>query len=633
MIVFGLEYQQAILAGSLVIVTGPTVIAPLLKRIKVEERINSILHWEAVLIDPLGVFLVILCFEAFVGEGGQAAVINFMVRVGVGLPLGAAGGLLLSWIVKRNWVEEDMLNVFAFGSAVAVFALAEMVRPEMGLLSVTVAGFVFGLSGTAQLKQVRQFKAQITDLLIGTLFILLAARLEPAQFVDGFGLKGVLVVVFLMLVVRPLSIFICSWGGDLTTRQKVFLSWAAPRGIVAASLASLIAIRLDELGTVESPRFVETFTYSVIIATIVLQGSTAGWLAKMLGLKRKEPKGWMIVGAHTLGRRIAQFLVKQAGLPVVIVDTNKRRINEAKQDGLTALARDARDTALAEFPVFQGIGNILALTDNEDLNLRLCHNWADVLGRDHVFRYDPSASRAGTDAESPDTAAGRIVWGRLPRPSLLGSEIKRGETRLVVSTAEAPINVSAAMPLLVYVDGRVQLDPGVAAEELVKKEGAVMLSLRRDSDYLLRSMRPELFLTSSATDLQGLFEAMIDPVVELNPKLPRQEMIHELVERERAFPTALGHGIATPHAYCAALDERLCAIARVPNGLAYGARDGEPVRLVFLLLSPQGDPEGHLATLAEIARLMIEPRVRERALACADVTEMMELLRSSQSER
>ncbi|MCZ6836765.1 MAG: cation:proton antiporter [Planctomycetota bacterium] len=625
-LIFDLPFTQAVLAGSLVIVTGPTVIAPLLKRIKIEERLNSILHWEGVLIDPIGVFLAILCFEAFAGDGGQAAFINLLVRVLVGLPLGIGGGLILSQIVKRRWIDEEMLNVFSLASAVLIFGLAEAVLPETGLLSVTVAGFVFGLSGTAQLKQVRQFKGEITDLLIGTLFILLAARLEPGQFMEDFGLKGVGMVAIVILVIRPLSVFCCAWGGDLKTREKLFLSWVAPRGIVAASLASLVAIRLTELGTIEHPRFVETFAYSVIIATIVLQGSTAGLLARLLRLKRLEPTGWMIVGAHTFARGVAKFMNQHAKLKVVMVDTNPRRIDQAKKDGLIALARDARDIKLTELPILQGIGNVLALTDNEDLNLRICRNWAEVFGAQHVFRYDPSAPVMEKDFQADEHTMGRIVWARLARPNLLSGELSRAEAKLIDVDQASAGQVSPATPLVVFAGDELVLDPGEKAVELLKQEGAKGLFLRREADYLQRSLRRELFITSKATTLQELFEEMMEPLVKLNPQLPREETIQQLVDRELAFPTALGHGVATPHAYGRKLDVRLCAIARIPKGLDYGARDGEPVRLVFLLLSPPGDPEGHLATLGEIARLMINPHIREKVLAASNADEFMDLL-------
>jgi mannitol/fructose-specific phosphotransferase system IIA component (Ntr-type) len=541
--------------------------------------------------------------------------------------LGVAGGLLLQWVVRRNYVEEDMLNIVAFGAAMAIFGLAEAVLAETGLLSVTAAGFVFGLSGTARLKKVREFKAEITDLLIGTLFILLAARLEPQQFVDDFGMRGVATVAVIMLVIRPLSVFLCSWGVDLSLRQKLFLSWIAPRGIVAASLASLVAIRLGEMDNVTQPRFVETLTYSVIIATIVIQGMTARPLSRLLRIARREPDGWLIVGAHALGRGIAKFLTRDVGLHVVLVDSNDRRVREAGGEGLVALCRDARDVSMASLPLFQNIGNVLALTDNEDLNDRVCRHWSEICGRDRVHRYDPAATAAAVeDAEAPGT--GHIVWPGLARPSLLSGELDREEARLVVATSEDDSVVSDAWPLIVSSDQGVSLAPDNDRPTMFAPDNARGLFLSRRTDYLRRCLRPELFVTVKANTLEGMFAELLEPALQVVPRLPRDTVLRELVDREQRFPTALGHGIATPHTYHDAMQERLCVVGRVPDGIDYGARDGEPVTLVFLLLSPPGDPDGHLATLAELSHLMINPATRERAKVAISGAEIVELVRS-----
>lgn len=369
-LIVDLEWAHAILAAALVIVTGPTVIAPLLKRLKISPRLHSILHWEAVLIDPIGVFIAVLCYEWVAEHGGQIALVNLGIRIGIGMGVGVIGGALMLLAVRRRLVPRETVNVFALAGAVLTFGVADAVIPKAGLLAVTVSGFIFGLAGTTGMKQVRRFKAEITDLLIGTLFILLAARLEFAQFRE-FGWQGALVVGLTMLLVRPLGILVCSWRLDLSLQERTFLSWVAPRGIVAASLASLFAIGLEARGA-ENPRFVETFTYSVIIATIVLQGLTAGPVAKALGVSRPEPRGWLIVGAHALGQRVAAFIRDVAKLPVTLVDTNTRAVGDATAHGATALQGDAREAVdLMDRHGLSDVGNVLALTDNEDLNVLL----------------------------------------------------------------------------------------------------------------------------------------------------------------------------------------------------------------------------------------------------------------------
>ncbi|MGI9014011.1 MAG: cation:proton antiporter [Phycisphaerales bacterium] len=615
-----MSWKVAIISGSLVIVTGPTVIAPLLKRINITSKLHNILHWEGVLIDPLGVFIALLCYEWVSQQSGMNALLNLGIRVGVGLGVGVVGGFLLTTFVRRKLVPEEMVNVFSLGFAVAIFALAELARSETGLLSVTVAGFVFGLSSSSKLKQVKQFKAEITDLLIGMLFILLASRLEFDQFRE-FGWAGVLAVATVLLVIRPISIFLCSMGiEDMRTREKMLLSWIAPRGIVAASMASLVAINLGD-------RFVETFTYSVIIATIVLQGSTAGLFARMLGLKREKPRGWMIVGAHVFSRRLAEFITRSTTVPVILIDSGSRAVREARSEGLNAIVADARDISLADRLEFQGIGRVVALTDNEDLNARVCTNWAEVVGSGNVYRGDPSDRRGPGEAEQDEeeVQSGTVVLARLPRPSLLSGEIMRGDSTVIIvdhdAESPAPVPASSIPVLAIESDDDVQFDPDPDGTS------GKMMYIHRRSDYLMRSIRPELITTLAAESLPDLFAKLVDRVVKVHPALPREETIDELLERESAFPTVLGHGVAVPHTYSKALDDRICALAQIPEGMIFGDEQGERVELVFLLLSPQGDPEGHLATLAEIARLVIRPDVRNRLMVATSPLEVIRIIR------
>ena len=611
-----LPWGQSFVAGSLVIVTGPTVIAPLLKRIRIHLRLHSILHWEGVLIDPIGVLIAVLCYEFVSGSDQTAALANFAIRVVAGLGIGAAGGSLLGVAVRRKLIPEDMVNIVALASAVLIFGLAEVILEESGLLAVTAAGFLFGVLGSGRLKQVRIFKAELTDLLIGTLFILLAARLDPDQFRD-FGADGVFVVVVLMLL-RPLSIFVCSLGTDLTIKEKAFLGWVAPRGIVAASMASLFALRMDQ-------KFVETFTYSVIIATIVLQGSTAGWLAGRLGLRRPKPTGWMLAGAHPFARRIARFLAEAGEREVLLVDTNARAVQEAINEGLSAVSVDARDTALQDRPDFQSIGNVLALTDNEDLNARICSSWREAVGSDHVFRCSTTSVEHARD----DDEAGRLLWSRLPRPSLLSGELLRGEALMLHSAQPRPVFLHLAQPLAWVSEGVLTLDPDVGTDK--PPDGATVLYLQREADYLLRSLQPEFIVDLEAQDLQSVLDMLMERIVEYVPALADDETVGQLVRRETVYPTAIGNGVAVPHGYVDGLEARLCAVARLTQPLDLAAPDAEGVRLVFLLLSPAGDPEGHLATLAEIARLVHGQATRTRLLEAQSPLEFMGIVRSAQT--
>ena len=616
---FGLDLVLALLAGSLVIVTGPTVIAPMLKRIRLTPRLNHVLHWEGVLIDPIGVFVAILCFEWVTGHEGRAVLTDFGIRLLGGLVIGVAGGLAIDRLIRRRIVPEDMVNVFALAAAILIFGLAEVVRPETGLLAVTVAGFVLGVRNPVELEQIRRFKSQITELAVGVLFILLAARLEPAQFVS-FGVKGAVLVALVMVVIRPANILAASLGSDVTWRERMFLAWMAPRGIVAASMASLFALRLEHDETVTNAKFIETFTYSVIVATVILQGFTAGPLAGALKLKAPAPTGWLIVGAHALGRQLARFIRQTSELAVFLVDTNPKAVTDARREGLEACIADARDTDLHDREDMQAVGNLLALTDNDDLNLLLAERWADVLGRAHVFHWSPEKPK--DDREAPS----RTVWPDLPKPSLLSAELTRGEAAMLRRDQLRCESSPWGTPIAALCDQRITLEP---ADLDVPDETDIspVLYLRREADYLLRSLQPELVMRLDIQDQRALFEAMIDRVVAAAPKVDREATVTQLLERERAFPTALGHAVAVPHAHCGGLDVRLCAVAQLDPPLPFGALDGEDVRLVLLLISPQGDPEGHLATMAEIARMVSDPKMRERLFAATEPAELLAVIR------
>ena len=614
-LIFGFGFSFALLSASFVVVTGPTVIGPLLKRVKVVPGLHHILHWEGVLIDPIGVFVALLCFE-WIGEAsGGRALANFGLRFLSGAGIGVAGGFAIYYLMRARVVPEDLMNAFALGCAVLIFGVTGALFSEAGLLSVTVAGFVVGMKQPAELRQIRQFKAEMTDLLIGLLFILLAARLRFEQFQD-LGARGVL-LIGAVFAVRALNVLVSSWGLGLGWREKVFLGWVAPRGIVAASMASLFTLSLQQWG-IPDAIFVETFTYSVIGATVLLNGFTAGPLARALGLQRPVPTGWLIVGAHPFGRRVARFISRAGQAHAVLVDTNPKAVAEAGAEGLVAFQEDARDVEIGERPELQGVGHLLALTDNEDLNALLCQRWAGVFGRTHVFRWSSGRGKIEETHETP----GRTVWSHLPKPSLLSGELSRGEAAVIPSQGLARGPVSLATPIVAVRGGAVVLDPALLSDGA--EEGPCeALYLRREADYLVRSVRPELMGRLDARNAEELFSGLIGLVVRVAPEVPREETIRELLDRERLFPSALGHGVAVPHAYSRALSSRLCAIAQVPGGVDFGASDGETVRLVFLLLSPPGDPERHLATLAEVARLAGDREMRARLMAASHPSELL----------
>lgn len=623
-VVFGHDLRFSIFVGSLVIVTGPTVILPLLRRINVQPRLHSILHWEGVLIDAIGVFIAILCFEWIVAGEEATAAARFFLRVLAGLGIGIAGGFFIDSQIRWRVVPESIVNAFVLASAVLIFGVTEWAMPEAGLLAVTVAGLVVGWRHPVELKQIKQFKAELTDLLVGTLFVVLAGRLELSRFLE-LGAPGIAVLALMLIVVRPLSVFISTRGSALNWRERLFLSWIAPRGIVAASMASLFALDLAHRQTTFDGEFVETFVYAVIATTVVLQGFSAGIVARLLRLRRPDPTGWLIVGANRLGIELGRFISTSTEFEVTILDSNASMISEAAEAGLTALRVDALDRAALESDErFQRLGHVVGLTDNVELNELVCQRWRDPIGREGLFRW--GAAKTEADEKSAPTV-GNVIWGRQPRPGLLSAELGRGESVLleVVKIGNRPPPESSVLALIRK--DEVILDP-IFADDEGPKEGDRLLVLRRAGGFLSRGIQFGGLVDLAARTLTELHKHLAARACEIEPVIKPEILLADLIEREKAMPTVLGHGVAVPHAIVAGITRRMVIVARVAPGIQ-GADGDEPVTLVFLIISPTGDPEGHLATLADVARVCSDGKNRERLRSARTLPEVLDVLRKA----
>lgn len=619
-LLFRFDFAYCMLAGSLVIVTGPTVVAPLLKRIRLKWNLHNILHWEGVMIDPIGVFIAVLSFELVVEAMGGAAWMNFVFRFIVGLLIGVVGGHAMWLAIRSKFVHEEQLNLFAISGAVLIYGMAEAFISEGGLLSVTVAGLYLGWRKPVEIEAIKEFKSTLTEVLIGLLFILLSARLDLDQFRE-FGWKGFLLVLGVMFVVRPIAITLCSIGSGLKWREVAFLSWVAPRGIVAASMSSLfvLALQSSETNTFEAPAFLESFVFATIVMTIVIQGFTAAPIALALKLQNPKPEGWGIVGAHELGRRVAKYIEEEAGLPVVLVDVNRPNLIAAKEAGFTAFYADAREVkALEGIKEFQAIGHVLALTDNEDLNELICRRWATSLGQGSVYFWTAGKG----EQEAREASAGQVVWSGVPKPSFICGELEHHEAQLVVTHTVEEDRPDGIIPLMAVRNKKIVLDPQV------EKSASSFLCLRREVDYLLGALHPELVMELDCKDKQTLLEMMLKRIDQIASLGDTDRILYEIVEREKHLPTALGHGIAIPHDRVASLEHPVCAIARLKQPLTFSdAENAEPVNMVFLLLSPSENPEMHLAVLGEIARLIADEELRDSLFAAKDNAELLERIR------
>lgn len=600
-LIFDISLDFALLMGSLIIVTGPTVILPLLRRIRIQQRVANILHWEAVLIDSVGVFIAILCFEWVVEGGGTVALPNFMLRIVFGTTTGLLGGYLIYLAMRLRWVPDSMINGFALASALLIFGLTELIKPEAGLLAVTLAGLIVGIKKPKQLKQLKAFKAEVVDLLIGLLFVLLVARLEWAAFVSFFQSGGLWVLCSILLLVRPVSVVLSTWGTAINLRERCLLSWVAPRGIVAASMASLFAISLNaKAGSVGDAQLLESFVYTTICATVLIQGLSAGFLARILKLQRPASSDWLILGAHRFGRSLAQIFEKKLNQTAILLDTNAQNVLDAQQAGLKAIHCDAMEAEKLYETQTQlfGAGYLIALTDNIELNELLMLRWESVLGSEHVFGWIPQ-----THSRRNSRLLTQSVFEDLARPARISAEMNAGERSLTMIRGNRELlTKNGSIPL--FVQRNKQLRPIYSdknLEEIIKEKDEV-ICLRYANSRLRRAMDLGDFMRLRVDNQANLFSFIVEQVVRRCPKVNEQKLQADLLRQAADFPPVIGNGVLMPHVHSEQIEQPVCFVLSLERQLQLEAI-ADSVSLVILLLSPAGDSEGHLALLSEVAKL------------------------------
>lgn len=364
------DWQIAILFGTLVMVTGPTVITPLLRRIKVKERVATVLEAEGILVDAIGAITAVVALEVVISPDRlsfAAGAWPLLTRLGTGALLGVVGGLVIAALLRvERVVPEGLESALTLALAIALFQGSNALMPETGILSVIVAGIVVGNSSSRVLDELREFKERLTVLLLGMLFVLLAADVRVAQL-QSLGWAGVGTVLTLMFIVRPLNILAGTLGSDLTWREKGFLAWLAPRGIVAAAVSSLFAQTLDEEGIAGGDQL-RAMVFLVIAATVVIQGLTGGIVASWLGLRRRSNTGYVILGANGLARAVGRAL-RLAGEEVIFIDSNQEACNAAEEEGFRALHGSGLEPAIQEKAELDTRAGCLGLTSNEEVNL------------------------------------------------------------------------------------------------------------------------------------------------------------------------------------------------------------------------------------------------------------------------
>lgn len=386
--IIGISWPLSFLFSGLIIVTGPTVIAPILRNLSLEKRVASILKWEGILIDPIGALVAVLVYEFISSSDGGAftsyAFIHFLRICLVGFALGTISAIALREMLRRDWIPHYLITIFTLAYVLVIFVGSSQILPDSGLLSVVIAGMVLGNIEVPHIKEIEYFKESLSILLISILFILLSANIDIEDLQLLTGWKPLLLLASVILVVRPLSVFLSTMKSPLTTKEKFFISWVGPRGIVAAGIASYLGLKLADKN-VPGAEWITPLVFMIVLGTVLLNATTAGLVAKALGVLSTKSNGYLIIGATKAARIIGKYLYDQ-GLNVVLVDTNPSNINYAKSQGLTAINTNIYNDDLTDVIELGDVGNILAMTSNTDVNNFALNKFSERFGENGSFR-------------------------------------------------------------------------------------------------------------------------------------------------------------------------------------------------------------------------------------------------------
>jgi NhaP-type Na+/H+ or K+/H+ antiporter len=404
---------MAVLTGSILVVSGPTVIGPLLATVRPRRSVASILKWESILIDPIGALLAVITFEVILlrgtGDPTPVVVLGDMVQFTLaGLLVGAAVAYGSTIVLQRHLVSEHLLPLFGLTVALLAFMVADTLSAEAGLLATTVLGFILTNQRRVRTEQIVRFSEAIRVLLIGVLFIVLSARLSTEQLRVDLP-AAIALLLALVLVARPLAVAVATIRSHLGWRERLLLAGVAPRGIVAASVASVFALELEHEG-ITGAEALTPLVFAVIVGTVLIYGIGMGPLARRLGLAEKHQEGVLVLGAGRVERAVADALA-DTGVPVVFATTNRQDHYEARMAGRRAyygnvLARDVDlDLDLA------GIGRLLALTPNDDVNTLASTRFANTFGGAETYQLPPRQTAAGIQSDPASDFGGRQLFG------------------------------------------------------------------------------------------------------------------------------------------------------------------------------------------------------------------------------
>jgi NhaP-type Na+/H+ or K+/H+ antiporter len=422
--VAGFSTTMSVLLGALLTVSGPTVVLPLLRHVQPVRRIGSLAKWEGIVNDPIGAVVAALVFEVILhhapGEMTSGWLLGLAQTLFYSILLSAASGWFLLLVLRRYWVPDFLQNPVILSWVLLLFAVSNRLAPESGLVTVTLLGVILANQRSVPVRHIIEFKENLRVLLISTLFIVLASRLKiDAEALQMLGWHSVWFVALLIVAIRPAAVLVATIGSKLPWRERAFLAWIHPRGIVAAAVSSLFALRIarasDDLATAqqllaETDRFV-LVTFLVIVATVTVYGLTLAPLARWLGLSSENPQGILFAGASPAVREIA-LAVKEDGFPVLLVDTNPRNNAAARMAGLSVAFASIGSEYVQEEIDLGGIGRLLAMTPNDEVNTLAAMGFSERFGRAEVYQVATSESSSDRTERVDAYRRGRMLFDK-----------------------------------------------------------------------------------------------------------------------------------------------------------------------------------------------------------------------------
>ncbi len=428
----GLSWSLSLLFGALVSVTGPTVIVPMLRSIRPTARIANILRWEGILVDPIGAVLAVLLFEFLVKGHRSESIIEFIKVIATGTVWGVAGGAGLGYALKHHSFPDYLQNYASLAAVLLVFTGSNALGSESGLIAVTVMGVALANMKDVDVDELLSFKENLTIVLISVFFILLAARLD-FDLVMQIGGPALMILAVALFVARPVSVLISSIGTSVNLREKALLSWIAPRGIVAAAVSSLFALKLERAGVPQAAEIVP-LTFVMIIGTVVVQGLSSGWLAELLGLSSRAEQGVLITSANKVSLAIGEVLKKNS-IQVKMVESRHQYLKEARMLGLEVFYGNPLSEYADRYMDLTGYTHLLAMSRNAEANTMICNRYRHYFGPLNVFSIQVD-SRSGNRDELARGLKSRTPFDKGPSWSKLASCLGQGAVIKATSLTE-----------------------------------------------------------------------------------------------------------------------------------------------------------------------------------------------------